>query len=580
MKKLLQFMLAIISMCVSATALQAQERTLYIMKHGAIEYQSPVAEIDSIIFYKPFFAVREVSMNKIAMQLTVGTTETLIASVAPENASDPTVLWSSSNTIVAQVSNGTVLGISEGKTVITAKAGEKIATCEVTVVKLVDWVEINGVKWATRNVDKPGIFAKTPESAGMFYQWNLRAGWSSADPLINTNGSTEWWNCRYDEVWENSNDPSPVGYRIPAKEELWALLDEDNVTNEWTTQNGVNGRKFTDKTTGASVFFPAAGFRAVEGVLNDVGNTGYYWSSQSWDYVVTNNINTVFENSMCARGLSLRPVLDVEYEVTEVRLQSTSLSLNAGEEYDLLEYVIPAVAKKQLTWTSSNPAIATVDARGHIIAKAEGTAIITAQTGEVSASCEITVLLSDPDWVLINGVKWATRNVDRQGTFAKTPESAGIFYEWGVRGVGWSTTDPMIATHGGTTWHSNGECWEKPLLWEKANDPSPAGYRVPTWEEMFSLIDESRVANEWTIQNGVGGRKFTDRTTGASIFLPASGHRDPSGNLQQAGVLGYYWIATRDYDLAHYMTFHNSTYLADETIGPCSMAMTIRSVKE
>jgi len=41
-------------------------------------------------------------------------------------------------------------------------------------------VVINGVKWATRNVDRPNTFAETPESAGMFYQWNDKIGWSLA----------------------------------------------------------------------------------------------------------------------------------------------------------------------------------------------------------------------------------------------------------------------------------------------------------------------------------------------------------------------------------------------------------------
>ncbi|MDR1809513.1 MAG: hypothetical protein LBR34_03800, partial [Prevotella sp.] len=55
-------------------------------------------------------------------------------------------------------------------------------------------VVINGVRWATRNVDAPGTFAATPESAGMFYQWNRSLGWSSSNPLVNSNGGTTWDN--------------------------------------------------------------------------------------------------------------------------------------------------------------------------------------------------------------------------------------------------------------------------------------------------------------------------------------------------------------------------------------------------
>jgi len=38
-------------------------------------------------------------------------------------------------------------------------------------------VVINGVRWATRNVDAPGTFAFSPYEPGMLYQWNRRMGW-------------------------------------------------------------------------------------------------------------------------------------------------------------------------------------------------------------------------------------------------------------------------------------------------------------------------------------------------------------------------------------------------------------------
>ena len=46
--------------------------------------------------------------------------------------------------------------------------------------------------------------------------------------------------------------------------------------------------------------------------------------------------------------------------------------------------------------------------------------------------------------VLINGVRWATSNVDMPGTFAANPEDAGLFYQWGSN-VGWSSTDPCVS---------------------------------------------------------------------------------------------------------------------------------------
>jgi hypothetical protein len=149
-------------------------------------------------------------------------------------------------------------------------------------------VVINGVKWAKCNVDAPGTFAASPESAGMFYQWNRKTGWSSADPLVNSDGGTQWnRNTSSATEWAAENDPSPAGWRIPTVKELQSLLEKDKVTNEWTTQNGVEGRRFTDKTSGKSIFFPVTGGRYSDNgklfseMHKSPNGSGTYHSSQA-----------------------------------------------------------------------------------------------------------------------------------------------------------------------------------------------------------------------------------------------------------------------------------------------------------
>jgi len=141
-------------------------------------------------------------------------------------------------------------------------------------------VVINGIRWATRNVDTPGKFAASSEDAGMFYQWNRKIGWSVTDPIINSNGGSTWDDSYSDgETWEKANDPSPAGYRVPTELELASLLNDNKVNSEWITQNGVFGRRFTDKDNGNFIFLPAAGYRDFRnGTLRDVGAIGKYWS--------------------------------------------------------------------------------------------------------------------------------------------------------------------------------------------------------------------------------------------------------------------------------------------------------------
>jgi len=139
--------------------------------------------------------------------------------------------------------------------------------------------------------------------------------------------------------------------------------------------------------------------------------------------------------------------------------------------------------------------------------------------------------------VVINGVKWATRNVAVPGTFAAKPEDAGSFYQWN-RKVSWPATGEEVSSN----WDSSRQSGK---AWKKSNDPSPAGWRVPTGGEFLSLLDKKKVDYERTTINGVMGGKFTDKETGNSIFLPGAGFRyGRNGELCGSSVAmgqGYYW---------------------------------------
>lgn len=78
-------------------------------------------------------AVESVMLDKTAVTLQVGGEETLTVTVTLENATDKAVTWSSDNTAVATVANGKVTAVSAGSATVTATAGDKSATCIVTV---------------------------------------------------------------------------------------------------------------------------------------------------------------------------------------------------------------------------------------------------------------------------------------------------------------------------------------------------------------------------------------------------------------------------------------------------------------
>lgn len=83
----------------------------------------------------PNVDVTGVSLNKTSTALTVGETETLTATVAPAEATDKTVTWTTSDASVATVADGVVTAVGAGTATITVTTtdGSKTATCEVTV---------------------------------------------------------------------------------------------------------------------------------------------------------------------------------------------------------------------------------------------------------------------------------------------------------------------------------------------------------------------------------------------------------------------------------------------------------------
>jgi len=77
--------------------------------------------------------VSMVMLNQTSLEMIVGDEFTLVATIVPENATDKTVQWSSSNPEVASVADGKVSAVKEGSAKIVAYVGGKTAECAVTV---------------------------------------------------------------------------------------------------------------------------------------------------------------------------------------------------------------------------------------------------------------------------------------------------------------------------------------------------------------------------------------------------------------------------------------------------------------
>ena len=90
--------------------------------------------------------VSGISLNKSEVSLHVDETEILTATITPENATDTSVLWESSNATIVTVTGGKITALRVGSATITATAndGGQIASCEVYVTPIsVESVSLN-----------------------------------------------------------------------------------------------------------------------------------------------------------------------------------------------------------------------------------------------------------------------------------------------------------------------------------------------------------------------------------------------------------------------------------------------------
>jgi hypothetical protein len=207
--------------------------------------------------------------------------------------------------------------------------------------------------------------------------------------------------------------------------------------------------------------------------------------------------------------------------------------------------------------------------------------------------------------VIINGVKWATRNLATHGKFVENPKDYGALFQWGRVGDGHEQRYSLTydgAVNGSQNFDENGQIknthpaygkfiapnggsydWRVPqnnTLWNSgsesvpiktANDPCPDGWRLPTKTELATLGD-----GEWT-DTPVLGRSFGSGSN--LLFLPVAGSRHFQGSGYGDGKFGYYWSCTPISTSTYFLGF-SSDELEIFNSGTRAYGFSIRCVAE
>jgi len=338
--------------------------------------------------------VTGVTLNKTSATVSIGGTETLIATVLPSDATNKSVTWTSNNNAIATVSNGTVTGVAAGDAVITATTqdGSKTAACAVTVTNA---VSVTGV---TLNKTSASIVVGGAETLTATIApasaTNKNVTWVSSDPSIAT---------------VSPSTPTTSGGTVTGVKAGTATITvttEDGsktATCAVTVANNVAVTGVTLDKTSATILVGNTEILTATIAPADATNKAVTWASSN-NAIATVSNGTVRGVAVGSATITVTTqdgsktatcavtVTDTSVPVTGLTVSPTSADISVGGTIHLTATVQPSAASQNVTWASSNNAIATVS-NGTVTGVAKGDAVITATTqdGSKMATCAVTV---------------------------------------------------------------------------------------------------------------------------------------------------------------------------------------------
>ena len=321
--------------------------------------------------------VTEISLNKKDLEMKVDETVTLTATVKPDDATDKTVTWSTSDASVATVSNGVVTAKEVGSATITAKAGEKSATCTITVVATpVTSVSLNKTS-ASLKVGETVTLTPTvkPDDAT-----DKTVTWTTSDASVATvsNGVVTAKKVGNATITAKAGDKTAT---------CLITVEATPVTSVTLNRTSASLKAGETLTLTATVKPDNATDKTVTWSSSDASV-----ATVSNGVVTAKKVGSATITAKAGDKTATCAVTVVATPVASVILNKTTASLKAGETVTLTATVKPDDATdKTVTWSTSDNSVAVVSG-GVVTAKGLGTAVITAAAGGKSASCAITVI--------------------------------------------------------------------------------------------------------------------------------------------------------------------------------------------
>ncbi|MCT4601267.1 MAG: Ig-like domain-containing protein, partial [Marinifilaceae bacterium] len=371
--------------------------------------------------------------------------ESLTASILPENASDKTVIWASSDEKVASVKDGVITGIKVGTANISAttKDGKKVATCKVSVKTKIVIINVKSISLNKTSVSleegSKTILTATvlPENAS-----DKTVIWTSADDKIASvkDGEISGIKAGETSITASTKDGNKiatckVSVSAPIVNVTNVYLNKYNLDLEIGGTFTLVPKIFPNKATNKKVKWTSDNTKVASVV------DGKVTAIAAGKATITVSSEDGNKTSTCSVNVKAK-----EVSVSSVSLDKTKLELRENENTQLIATILPEDASnKKVKWTSSNENIATVVSDGTIYAKGIGECIITVTTldGAKTATCNLLVKkkIKHVFSVSIDEITYKVPlNETKQITYSINPSDADN------KEVKWTSSNPEIAS--------------------------------------------------------------------------------------------------------------------------------------
>ena len=411
--------------------------------------------------------VDSIQLNTTDKTMISGTTYDLFATIAPSNATNKELIWTSSNTAVVTVSaSGRVTARGNGTAIITATAkdgSKKAARCTITVKTPVSAVKLNVTSKAMKPKDVYYLSATvSPSTASntdlLWISNNTKVATVSASGRVTARGNGTAI------ITATAKDGSKKAAKCTITVKTPVSAVKLNVTSKAMKPKDVYYLSATVSPSTAS-------------------NTDLLWISNNTKVATVsasgrvtargNGTAIITATAKDGSKKAAKCTITVKTPVSSLKLNVRSKTLNRGNTYTLKASIYPSTASnKSITWSSSNTKVAKVDSKGKVTAVNGGSAIITAKASNgMVYKCNVYVRYKITYY--LNGGKNDSKNPSvyyNQNITLKNPTRKGYSF------VGWYSDSACRKKYPKVTTKSKGDIkryakWAK-ISVGKASTPS------------------------------------------------------------------------------------------------------------